>query len=74
MASALFDEFRGFGMMLTDEEVETVNNWRAANNIEARIMPGESPGLTFHLEGYWDGLKFTRTVHRLYSRLGDTVP
>jgi hypothetical protein len=70
MASALFDEFRGFGTMLTDEEVETVNNWRAANNIEARIMPGESPGLTFFQygkskEGYWDGLKFTRTVHRL---------
>ena len=63
MVSALFDEFRGFGMMLNDEEIETVNNWRAENNVEGTISPGESPGLKFFQygkskEGYWDGLKF----------------
>ena len=63
MVSALFDEFRGFWMTLSDEEIEEVNNWRAEHNIIARILPGESPGLIFFQygkskEGYWDGLKF----------------
>ena len=40
MVSALCDEHRGFGLALTDEETEVINQWRAANNYGRAILPG----------------------------------
>ena len=47
MVSALFDEHRGLGVALTDEEIQVINQWRAANNYGRAILPGESTGLIF---------------------------
>jgi hypothetical protein len=63
MISAVFCEFRGFGLPLKPEEVEKINAARALNNVLTKILPSGSPGLIFFQygkgkEGYWDGLKF----------------
>lgn len=63
MISAVFCEFRGFGLPLKPDEVETINAARAVDNILPKILPLDSPGLIFFQygkgkEGYWDGLKF----------------
>ena len=64
MVSAVWDEFRGFGLPLTSEEVEKVNRARETSGIPL-IKEGESPGLIFFQygnakgkQGYWDGAKF----------------
>lgn len=71
MVSGFFDEWRGFGMQLTDEEVVLVNRRRREESIESGEVPrqeietGASPGLIFFeygngkgKQGYWDGVKF----------------
>lgn len=69
MVSAIFDEWRGFGLPLSAEEIENVNRVRAENAMSAgipqrqNIQAGQSPGLIFFnygkgKEGYWDGPKF----------------
>jgi hypothetical protein len=63
MISAVFCEFRGFGLPLKPEEVEKINAARALHNILTKILPSGSPGLIFFQygkgkEGYWDWLKF----------------
>lgn len=63
MISAVFCEFRGFGLPLKPEEVEKINAARAVDNVLPKILPLDSPGLIFFQygkgkEGYWDGVKF----------------
>lgn len=71
MVSAVFDEWRGFGLPLTESEVTLINSTLNAR-AEAAMKPlpqelkfGESPGLIFFQygngkgkQGYWDGVKF----------------
>ena len=71
MVSAVFDEWRGFGLPLTESEILLVNTTREARCIadgttpRPKIQSGESPGLIFFQygngkgkQGYWDGVKF----------------
>ena len=71
MVSAVFDEWRGFGLQLTEAEIALVNDTREAAATadgkvpRRRINTGESPGLIFFQygngkgkQGYWDGVKF----------------
>jgi hypothetical protein len=71
MVSAVFDEWRGFGLQLTESEVNLINNVREAAALLAGVPPrkkiqvGDSPGLIFFQygngkgkQGYWDGVKF----------------
>lgn len=64
MVSAVVDEFRGFGLPLTEEEIGRVNESRVGTDIPP-INVGDSPGLIFFQygnakgkQGYWDGAKF----------------
>lgn len=47
MISAVFCEFRGFGLPLSPEEVAKINAERAMSNVLPPILPLESPGLIF---------------------------
>ena len=71
MVSGFFDEWRGFGLRLTDEEIVLVNNVRKERYLQSGTAPrkdielGSSPGLIFFeygngkgKQGYWDGIKF----------------
>jgi hypothetical protein len=71
MVSAVFDEWRGFGLPLTETEIIQINYVRDARAMAAgtvprkRLLPGDSPGLIFFQygngkgkQGYWDGVKF----------------
>lgn len=71
MVSAVFDEWRGFGLPLTESEIIQINDVRDARALAAgtvprkRFLQGDSPGLTFfqygngkEKQGYWDGVKF----------------
>ena len=63
MVSAFWDEFRGFGISLSDDEVDKINLLRAVTNDLPQITKGESPGLIFfqygkNKDGYWDGALF----------------
>lgn len=71
MVSAIVDEWRGFGLPMTQDEINLVNDVRereAARTrslLRAKIKDGDSPGLIFFQygngrgkEGYWDGVKF----------------
>lgn len=71
MVSAVFDEWRGFGLPLTESEIELINRTLEERVLaDGRIPPkkykvGESPGLIFFQygngkgkQGYWDGIKF----------------
>ena len=71
MVSAVFDEWRGFGLPLTESELLLINTMREARAIAGGLTPpkkflcGESPGLIFFQygngkgkQGYWDGVKF----------------
>lgn len=71
MVSAVFDEWRGFGLPLTLEEITLINTTFDARALAADTPPpkklkvGESPGPIFFQygngkgkQGYWDGLKF----------------
>ena len=64
MISAVWDEFRGFGLPLTEEETDRINNARLTTTLPP-ISYGDSPGLIFFQygnakgkQGYWDGAKF----------------
>jgi hypothetical protein len=71
MVSAVFDEWRGFGLPLTEAETSLINSTlQARAEAASRPLPqqykiGESPGLIFFQygngkgkQGYWDGVKF----------------
>ena len=69
MVSAIVDEWRGFGLPMSIDEVNLVNRVReeaaTAAGVPHRklIEAGQSPGLLFFnygkgKEGYWDGVKF----------------
>ena len=63
MVSAFWDEFRGFGLDLTDEEIAKVNLSRLPNQDLPQISAGESPGMVLfqygkNKDGYWDGAMF----------------
>lgn len=71
MVSAVFDEWRGFGLPLTICEILLINCTRESVALAAgrapprKIQEGDSPGLIFFQygngkgkEGYWDGIKF----------------
>ena len=71
MVSGFFDEWRGFGLHLTNEEVVLINKIRKENYIQSGTAPrkdlelGSSPGLIYFeygngkgKQGYWDGVKF----------------
>jgi hypothetical protein len=65
MVSAFFDEHKGFGLPLTDEEIDKINEGRYGKPGKVPISYGDSPGLVFfqygkNKDGYWDGEKFER--------------
>ena len=71
MVSAVFDEWRGFGLPITESELLLINTHRESKALSEgltppkKILSGESPGLIFFQygngrgkQGYWDGVKF----------------
>jgi hypothetical protein len=71
MVSAVFEEWRGFGLPLTVEEITLINTTLETRALAAgkptpkKLKVGESPGLMFFQcgngkgkQGHWDGLKF----------------
>jgi hypothetical protein len=65
MVIAFFDEHRGFGLTLTDEEVDKINEQQFGKPGKVPISYGESPGLVFfqygkNKDGYWDGALFEK--------------
>jgi uncharacterized protein YciI len=71
MVSGVFDEWRGFGLPLTEAEILLINSTREEKYRTTGVVPrptilsGESPGLIFlqygngkGKQGYWDGIKF----------------
>ena len=65
MVSAFWDEYRGFGLPLTLEEIVAANTRRAASGELPLILAEQSPGLIFfqygkNKDGYWDGEHFQK--------------
>jgi hypothetical protein len=79
MVSAFFDEHRGFGLPLTNEEIDKINEAQFGKPGKVPISYGESPGLVFfqygkNKDGYWDGALFEKQCEDVIDSLEILYP
>ena len=78
MISVTFDETRGWGLPVTEDERARYNAWADVNDAP-RLEPGATPGMVFfeygkNKHGFWDGAKFVVQVEQLLKVLEFLYP